>query len=121
VLLFFGVAGFGAAIFLMEPDRTKIETPIILPPRHEAAEPVKPKFTQFLAGWYGFENSPNKDRESELRARCSPNFTRINVPSGTHFNALCESIGKKCVRVCDWEGSTKSCSESPYAYGTALV
>lgn len=72
---------------------------------------------QSPGGWYGFENSNNKDREKELHNKCSKNYKRIVVSSGTTFDALCNSIGRKCKRVCDWEGNAKGCNDSPYSWG----
>ena len=69
------------------------------------------------AGWYGFQNSRNVDREAELRSRCAPSFTRVNVAKGTTFSALCASIGLRCFKVCDWDGKIKSCADSPYSWG----
>lgn len=66
------------------------------------------------AGWYGFENSDNKDREQELRNRCSQKFTRIPNPKGMYkFSDLCGTAGMRCTEVCDWEGNTKPCDDDP--------
>ncbi|TNE47963.1 MAG: hypothetical protein EP343_17975 [Deltaproteobacteria bacterium] len=73
----------------------------------------------YTSGWYGFANSRNKDRNRELRMRCTRSFRRVYVSrrKGTSFDALCRSIGLVCKRVCDWEGRRKSCSDSPYRWG----
>jgi hypothetical protein len=66
----------------------------------------------FAQEWVGFANNTSAlDREADLKAHCGP-FRRVTVAGkASSFNALCESIGKKCIRVCDWGGTTKSCSE----------
>ena len=71
--------------------------------------------------WYGFENGTSpKDQEVNLSRNCSGgNFTRVFVPiksevgsSPARFTDLCNSIGKKCLSVCDWEGHIRSsCNE----------
>jgi hypothetical protein len=58
-------------------------------------------------GWYGFSNAPNTDRERELHAIQSQ-FTRI--PATGTFDALCRSIGKKCVKAVDWEDHPQACA-----------
>ena len=81
---------------------------------HSTRTPPKigslPEETQ---AWIGFQNETSaQDRERELHRNCSLNFTRIFVPAegGNAFTDLCESVGKVCERVCDWEGSSFSCS-----------
>ena len=27
------------------------------------------------------------------------------------FHTLCGAVGKKCARVCDWEGTTRDCND----------
>jgi len=70
--------------------------------------------------WYGFENGTSpKDQEVNLSRNCSRNFTRVFVPiysqdgsSPARFTDLCDSLGKRCVYVCDWEGHIRtSCDE----------
>lgn len=73
--------------------------------------------TEKTTNWYGFSNSSNKDRESELRRNCKVQFTRIHVSSGIDFNSLCSTLSKSCKRVCDWEGNIKTCGETHYSHG----
>lgn len=73
------------------------------------AGPPKP-----LAAWYGFEKSKNKDRETELKTKCDANFQRVNAPEGTKtFTGLCTSLGMRCAKVCDWEGTSVGCDDLP--------
>ncbi|MGK0290112.1 MAG: hypothetical protein ACI86H_001567 [bacterium] len=69
----------------------------------------KPRYSS--DGWYGYQNSPNKDRERELR-RYVKSFKRITVNG--NFDALCRSIGKRCKSVIDWEGHSFSCQGHSY-------
>ncbi len=78
-------------------------------------------FSVFLGGsnlfsqadWLGFANNTSpQGRDGELQKRCGF-FTRINVSgNASSFDELCQSIGRKCVRVCDWQGVTFSCNEN---------
>jgi uncharacterized protein YfaP (DUF2135 family) len=79
----------------------------------------RPRGTHYKAGWFGFSNSQNMDKESNLQRRCARKFKRVYVPKvyGTTFSGLCRSIGLVCRRVCDWEGKAKSCQDSPYDWG----
>jgi hypothetical protein len=64
------------------------------------------------ARWLGFANETGpQDRETELRRNCG-DFTRVYVPgdAGNSFADLCGHEGKTCERVCDWEGTSFSCS-----------
>jgi hypothetical protein len=65
--------------------------------------------------WYGFSNSDNIDQDKNLAQNCRVNFSRIATRGDAHqnikFTDLCASIGKRCVKVCDWEGHEKSCDE----------
>lgn len=65
------------------------------------------------SGWYGFAGARNIDQEENLRKNCTggQNFQRLPVDGD--FNDLCGSIERRCTRVCDWEGSTKPCSQNP--------
>jgi hypothetical protein len=61
------------------------------------------------AGWYGFRDSPNIDREGELKARCAPTFSRVAVKLGSRtFVELCSGMGMRCTKACDWEGRSVS-------------
>lgn len=74
-----------------------------------AAEPPKP-----AAAWYGFAKSKNKDREPELKTNCDASFKRVEVPEGTKtFTGLCTSLGMRCGKVCDWEGTKVGCDDLP--------
>jgi hypothetical protein len=64
-------------------------------------------------GWYGFSNSPNINREGELKARCTGGQAFGRVPANGDFSALCSSVSLRCAYVCDWEGHSKGCSENP--------
>jgi hypothetical protein len=83
--------------------------PYIPPPPSEStpAPPAHP------AGWYGFTNSPNIDRENELRAKCTAGAPFTRVPAAGDFAVLCHSVSLQCKFVCDWEGHTKNCNENP--------
>lgn len=63
--------------------------------------------------WLGFANETSvQDREAELHRNCGVDFRRVYVPpdSGNKFTDLCSHEGKTCERVCDWEGTSFSCS-----------
>ena len=79
----------------------------------------QPAAVIYRAGWYGFLNSKNKDREKELRNQCSNTFERIYVPQekGISFRSLCGNINLQCDSVCDWEGTTQSCDATNYSWG----
>jgi hypothetical protein len=81
------------------------------PPPAPTPTPPPPPVTE--SEWIGFANSPNIDRDDELRRRClAPTFRRVpGPPSSVLFRDLCTSVGKACTTVCDWEGNAKSCDE----------
>jgi hypothetical protein len=84
----------------------------VTPARNQPA--ARPEPPAPVAAWYGFEKSKNKDQESNLKAKCDPNFQRVDVPEGTKtFTGLCTSLGMRCSKVCDWEGATKGCDDLP--------
>lgn len=57
--------------------------------------------------WVGFENSTNvKDRENDLQSHVGQ-FRRVTAEG--NFLDLCNSIGKQCVQVRDWEGRDFTC------------
>jgi len=67
--------------------------------------------------WYGYANGACcLDRENELRQHWG-SFTRITVPynNGTIYpvalDAVCSYQHKTCLKVGDWEGHEKSCTE----------
>lgn len=59
----------------------------------------------------GFSESANINRESELRQNCGA-FRRVSSNAQYSFSSLCRSIGKRCARVCDWQGATKGCDDA---------
>jgi hypothetical protein len=81
-------------------------TPPVVPPIVQARKAAGPT-------WLGFQNGTGaQDREMELHQNCSPVFQRIYVPleRGNGFSGLCDSVGQTCEKVCDWEGTSFSCS-----------
>lgn len=75
-----------------------------------ATNPVPAEHVQAL--WLGFANETSpQDREAQLRRNCG-NFTRTYVPpnAGNTFTDLCGYVGKRCQRICDWQGSNFECS-----------
>jgi hypothetical protein len=64
------------------------------------------------AGFYGSTNSPNQDRNTELKNNCG-SFTRITVRGNT-FAELCGQLHLKCTKVCDWEGNTQPCESDAH-------
>jgi hypothetical protein len=64
--------------------------------------------SSFPVGWYGSTNSPNQDRNAELRAHCRP-FNRV-FAAGNTFGELCGQLGMTCAGVCDWEGTPQPCA-----------
>ena len=81
-------------------------TPPVVPPIVQARKAAGPT-------WLGFQNGTGaQDREMELHQNCSPVFQRIYVPfeRGNGFSDLCDSVGQTCEKVCDWEGTSFSCS-----------
>ena len=70
-----------------------------------------PSIANTRAIWFGFANgSGAQDRDVELRRNCG-DFERVYVPEnvGNKFGDLCGYLGKTCVKVCDWEGTSFSC------------
>jgi hypothetical protein len=69
-----------------------------------------------IGSFYGFANDACcRDQDTNLRQKCG-DFTRVTVPLTREnypadFGSLCKHLGKKCLRVCDWEGKTKDCEE----------
>lgn len=51
------------------------------------------------------------DRETALRRHVG-GFTRICPSGATNFAQLCQSLGKTCQKVVDWEGHDKGCTEN---------
>ncbi len=72
--------------------------------------------SQYVNGYYGFTDTETpQDRESELKRLSGNKFTRIpGSGKGKSFDDLAASIGKRCVRVVDWEGTTKPCSDGAH-------
>jgi hypothetical protein len=77
------------------------------PPPPVVQAPAQP------AGWYGFSNSPNINREGELKSRCTSGQAPMRVPANGNFSTLCSSVNLHCAYVCDWEGHSKGCNENP--------
>ena len=66
---------------------------------------------QSRQGFYVFGDSQNRDRDSELRARCGT-FAEVKNVTG-NFDALCGAVGLSCKYVCDFEGHNKPCNQNP--------
>ncbi len=61
--------------------------------------------------WYGCSNcKTNTDRESELNNKTG-GFSRSvpALPENAAWNDLCTAMGKKCITVIDWKGTTQGC------------
>jgi len=95
-------------------DELIVQNISVLPlPPQPIVPPATPPDKARGATWLGFQNGTGaQDREMELHQNCSPVFQRIYVPleRGNGFSDLCESVGQSCERVCDWEGTSFSCS-----------
>ena len=68
------------------------------------------------AEWLGYQNETSpQNQEFKIAWNCGVKFERVYVPlhnlEPIKFTDLCFSQGKQCVKVCDWEGKTKSCNE----------
>jgi len=87
------------------------DAPSVAPPAKAVPQPapaqVRPDPNP--PGWYGWASGvPKIDREGELRGHVG-SFKRVGNAGGS-FNDLCQSIGKRCSKVMDWEGHPQSCS-----------
>jgi hypothetical protein len=86
------------------------------PASNQAGSAASKTMTGFSAAnagaiWFGFANgNAAQDRDLELRQNCG-DFKRVYVPEnvGNKFTDLCGHLGKTCVKVCDWEGTSFSC------------
>ena len=88
-------------------------TPVPSPPTPPVVPPIVQARKAAGATWLGFQNGTGaQDREIELHQNCSPVFQRVYVPieRGNGFSDLCDSVGQTCEKVCDWEGTSFSCS-----------
>lgn len=78
--------------------------------------------TEPCGNTFGFAGAQNLDKEEDLTNNCG-NFTRVTVtPSKKDFADLCNTLGMKCVSVCDSNGNTKPCAGNPgYQDGRSVV
>lgn len=88
---------------------TIVLEPLPAPPPVFAQAPAAPP--ERPDGWYGFGESNNKDQEPALHG-IEPNIQRIPDVIGT-FDTLCRSIGKRCIKVVDFQRNDQACSHNP--------
>jgi hypothetical protein len=104
------------------------------PPQPKPPEPVLTDWEPWpgapLSGqppgpeWIGFENSSNKDRESELHNLVG-NFRRVSLAptpaEDQNFIWLCQKVSKNCSQIIDWQGHRGSCNEDSTQDGSRLA
>ena len=70
-------------------------------------------------GWYGWSNGVgNLGRDVELGRWVGP-FHRVNS-TAKNFSELCQSVGRVCARVVDWENHGQPCGSRPDGSRLAL-
>lgn len=75
-------------------------------------------FSASANGWYQNSAAKNKDRDKELRRIAKYNkFSGVGPGS---FHKFCKQMGKRCLKVKDWEGKLQSCA-SPMLDGTRIA